>query len=327
MNLLRSVTVAENPNKKWEKFCEGRTLGLRPNPIYDANSSFFLIGSCFAEEVRKALSGHQKCYPRYERIVFDPTTTLVDTLNQGRYHMNYYNTFSICQEFERAIGLWEQGEEDIWCLSNKKIEGGRLVSTSHDSSLVYQDPYRRNIFARSRAELMDVIRQINSEIVSGLKQANVIVMTLGMTEIFRINSNGRACNQMPLHGGAAVLREVTFHASDYTENLDNMLRIYDAIKIINPTAQIVVSVSPVPMHRSFAKEDVFLANFLSKTTLRSVAAALVCRHPDVIYFPSFEIVWGLGASAYKEDLLHVRPELVELIIKMFSALHCRSGEL
>ena len=322
MNLLNKVMVCDTPNKKWEKFCESRALSLRKNPIYDENSTFFLIGSCFAEEIRKSLSGHQTCYPAYQNVTFDRSKTLVDTLHLGRYHMNYYNSFSICQEFERAIGRWEQTEDDVWRLPKRKIEDGKLIVSNNDSDVVYQDPYRRNIFSASRGDLFDVIRQINTEVKRGLRNADVIIITLGMTEIFKITSNGRACNQVPLYGGGAGLRETKFHASDFSENLDNMRRVYEATKIINPNAKIVMSVSPVPMHRSFGDQDIFINNFSSKTILRSVVATLVQRYPEIIYFPSFEIVWGIGASAYKEDLLHVRPDIVHEIIKLFRMSHC-----
>jgi hypothetical protein len=327
MNLLKKVVVTDTPNKKWENFFRERELTLKRRPIYNASSTFFMIGSCFAEEIRKALSPYQKCYPEYQNIRFDTSSTLVDTLQVGRYHMNYYNSFSIRQEFERALGVWLQEPDDLWFLPNRKIEKGRLIVSKNESDVVYQDPYRRNIFASNKSELFDVINQINAEMRRGLEKAEVIVITLGMTEIFKIKKNGRVCNQVPLYGGGAGLRETTFHDSNFSENLDNMDSTIKAIKVINPRARIILSVSPVPLHRSFGPDDIFTNNFSSKSILRSVVSTLVQRYPDIVYFPSFEIVWGIGSDAYEDrDLLHVKPAVVREIIKLFALAHCTRGD-
>jgi hypothetical protein len=65
----------------------------------------------------------------------------------------------------------------------------------------------------------------------------------------------------------------------------------------------------------------------SKCTLRAVAAQ-VCREFDwVHYFPSFEIVWGIGAGAYMDkDLLHVKEEVVRSIMDLFLASHCEIAQ-
>jgi len=74
----------------------------------------------------------------------------------------------------------------------------------------------------------------------------------------------------------------------------------------------------VPLHRSFGPNDIFVNNYASKCTLRSVAEQICIEYPWVHYFPSFEIVWNLGSSAYMEkDLLHVKPEIVGLITSAF----------
>jgi hypothetical protein len=98
------------------------------------------------------------------------------------------------------------------------------------------------------------------------------------------------------------------------------------LKQLNPRMQVVLTVSPVPLHRSFNQHDIFVNNMESKCTMRAVAAQ-ICREFDwVHYFPSFEIVWGVGAAAYKdEDLLHVKEEVVGMIIDQFMVSHFESG--
>ena len=73
---------------------------------------------------------------------------------------------------------------------------------------------------------------------------------------------------------------------------------------------------------SFNTDDIFVNNYESKCTLRAVAGQ-ICREFDwVHYFPSFEIVWGMGAPAYQtKDRLHVKEEVVDRIIAAFMDSH------
>ena len=243
----------------------------------------------------------------------------IDTLPE-REHMNYYNTFSIRQEIERAAGLWNQDEHDVWEIKNRKIEDSHLIK---GEGSVYQDPYRRLVFGRSKEDLSLAIKQINTVIKDGLEKADVCIMTLGMTEVFKKKNNGLVCNQIPVYGGGSGLKETYFHTSNYDENLNNMRTALRLLKSINPKVEVILTVSPVPLHRSFNEQDIFINNMESKATLRAVTAQ-VCREFDwVHYFPSFEIVWGIGANAYKEvDMLHVKEEIVSNIMGLFLSSHC-----
>lgn len=90
-----------------------RQISVAPLPIFSDRDRFFTIGSCFAEEIRKALTARRlACLPDYGDIRFDESLAAVDTLPR-QPHMNYYSTFSLRQEFERAAGLWIQKRDDL----------------------------------------------------------------------------------------------------------------------------------------------------------------------------------------------------------------------
>jgi hypothetical protein len=77
---------------------------------------FFLMGSCFAEDIRHALSrelGEGQVGPDYRRIVFDPALAQVDGLPDHN-HMNTYNAFSVLQQMELILGLWSPDPDDWW---------------------------------------------------------------------------------------------------------------------------------------------------------------------------------------------------------------------
>ena len=312
---FNKLVPADHPNKKWEVLFNSGALTIRVNRIFRRDMGFMTIGSCFAEEIRKALTARNvRCYPEYSRIAIDPNRMKIDTL-PAREHMNYYNTFSIRQELERAAGQWTQAANDLWLVHKRDIQNGVFVAGERT---LCQDPYRRLVFGKTPEDLHEALEQINVVMRDGFRQADVCVITLGMTEVFKKKDNGLVCNQVPVYGGGSGLRETFFHASDYQENLENMRVSLRLLKEMNPKVQVVLTVSPVPLHRSFNSDDIFVNNYESKCTLRAVTAQ-ICREFDwVHYFPSFEIVWGTGATAYQaKDRLHVKEEVVDRIIAAF----------
>jgi hypothetical protein len=320
MMFFNKLASTENPNKKWEHLYKTKTMTIQKKRIFTENDRFFTIGSCFAEEIRKSLTGQGfDCLPRYRDICFDPSHSIVDTLPK-REHMNFYSSFSIRQELERALGLWTPDKSDYWSVSNRKIVDGKLCISEDRKDIVYQDPYRRLVFSDSTEIYHALNSKISEVFLNGLKEATVFIATFGMTEVFVKKDNGRICNQIPVYGGGGGFKETEFKKSSFIENLANIESIVELARYINKSLKIVFSVSPVPMNRSFAGNDVFVGNYASKCTLRAVIEEVCDRHKDVLYFPSFEVVWGLGAIAFKdEDLLHVKPSIVEEIIRSFKA--------
>lgn len=315
---FQNLAFVDRPNKKWDALLQSGRLTVKTNRLFNASHRFFTIGSCFAEEVRKALTASNiVCYPEYRKIAVDHTRMRVDTLPK-REHMNYYNTFSIRQEIERAAGLWVQDRHDIWEVPNRVLVNG--IQAPGEGKL-YQDPYRRLVFGTTPDDLWEALGQIDIVMKEGLLNADACFITLGMTEVFKKKNNGLVCNQIPVYAGGAGLRETYYHQSSFDENYQNVRRALTLLKQMNPRIQVVLTVSPVPLERSFNEHDVFVNNMESKTTLRAVVAQ-ICREFDwVHYFPSFEIVWGIGRQAYQADGVHVNPNIVQAIIGLFMASH------
>lgn len=314
------LVPSARPNRRWDRLRESGALTLRAEPLIAPTDKVFTIGSCFAEEIRKALTAAGvACLPAYRLLRFDTGRLRVDDL-PAREHMNYYNTFSIRQELERAAGLWTQDPDDVWTLPGRVLRGGVPVA---GEGTLYQDPYRRFVFAPSKEELRDVVRQIDAVMADGLREADAVFVTLGMTEVFRKKDNGLVCNEFPTYAGAAGFDETEHRSSTFQENLDNVRASIRLVRTLNPRARVVLTVSPVPISRSFGADDVYVTNCASKSTLRAVANEACREFPDVAYFPAYEIVTGFGRAAYlEEDLVHVRAEVASLIVYKFLQAHC-----
>jgi hypothetical protein len=180
------------------------------------------------------------------------------------------------------------------------------------------------VIAQTPELLQEVTASLDRLIRAAFLAADHFIFTFGMTEVFRCNRSGRIACQVPGYGGGGGAGECSYVQSDFAENLAAVRRILDLIAVARPEATVFVTVSPVPLKRSFSGVDVVVANTLSKSTLRAVLAEAVTGRDSAVYFPSYEAVISEGAAAFIEDGRHVRRDLVEDITRTF--LNCYFGE-
>jgi len=81
---------------------------------------------------------------------------------------------------------------------------------------------------------------------------------------------------------------------------------------------VVVTVSPVPLMNTFSTMDIVVANTWAKSLLRAVAQEWASAHPNVDYFPSYEIVQNSDRDAvWERDLRHVKGAGAQHIMGLF----------
>ncbi|TIS79390.1 MAG: hypothetical protein E5W94_05615 [Mesorhizobium sp.] len=300
--------ASNKSNTKYDDFVTSGTVTIRKTSIFISDDIFFKMGSCFAQEIRRALTSRQiACVPSYRNISFDPTQAIVDELPRQE-HMNFYNTFTVRLQVEQMLGLWDQAHDDWWQVKKRAPWG----------PICFQDPYRRGIFAKSPQVLRKVIERINGEMRVGFDAATAFIFTFGMTEVFINKSSGKAAAQKPLYRGGGGMQETTLHVRGFQENYANVMATVDMVRQHKPDAPIILTVSPVALARTFQDMDVVTASTEGKSVLRAVLGQ-VCRERDnVHYLPSFELVtYGGLARSYREDLRHVKKSVVEEIVEQF----------
>jgi len=310
--MLREIQVAERPNDRWRRFFEQRALTLTTEPIVGPTDRVFTMGSCFSREIRFALEKLGVTVgPEYSKVPVDSDRYRVDNL-PTEPHLNYYNTFTILQEFERIAGIWHQEEGDFW----------RVRRAPFGSGEVCQDPYKRLTFGRTPEDLREAVRLTNSVIDAGAAKASVFFFTLGMAEVFRDRRSGKVVCQKPTYLGGGGAAETEMHLSGFAENSANLEAIRGHIKAMNSDARIVVTVSPVPLERTFSDRDILIANTEGKATLRACAGEFARAHDDVTYFPAYEMVTLMGEGAIQQrDLRHVDQRVVSAIMQAFIKAH------
>jgi hypothetical protein len=268
-------------------------------PLIDKHSQVLALGSCFALRVKEWLLANS--YSVLNEGDLEPTVI------RGRREFDpriYYNTFCIRYEFERAAGLFAQSEDDIW--------------EPHQNALrVYQDPYRRMLAAEDRDLLWQRIRTVNEHMRRHILQADCVIITLGLTEVFFQQHNGNAICAAPgyCRGGGIGCE---FRCTEYPENYANMQRVVEILHDLNPRAHLIVTVSPVPLGATWSGVDHAIANTESKCTLRAVAGALQRKFENVHYFHSYELVMHAQRhEVFLEDGRHVMPGYVVGIMADF----------
>ena len=260
-------------------------------PLVGPDTRIAAIGSCFAERITEYLQARGL-----------PTTFHPAGLQ--------YNTFAIRQEFEHLFGTSGYTDEDV-VLGDDGVHEHlfRKAFRSTESAEA----------ARAMAEAGDVVA------LRAYTEADVIVITLGLTEIWQRDSDGLVAVELP---PAPSFRAGgwTFRSATVAENIANLERTYALLRE-HTTAEILITVSPVPLGATFRPEDIIVANCESKSRLRAALADFLLDHPDVHTFHSYELVaqWQGEGTFFEEDGRHVNPQGVAFIMNEFLRMYGRDG--
>lgn len=93
---------------------------------------------------------------------------------------------------------------------------------------------------------------------------------------------------------------------------------------LNPEIKLVLTLSPVPLARTFEFSSAIVADAVSKSVLRAAIHELIGMYPDrFFYFPSFEVVTWIGRyrgdafAADGTDTRHVSTSYLDAILAAF----------
>ena len=297
---LDDLALYPNPERGSERLNPFARVGHTPRFSIDHSDKVYAMGSCFAREIEKALSA-----AGLDVLSLEPRRT-----GEGLRHqhvVNNYNPIALRQDLEIALegrDDWAEGfavnidaKERRW--ANYALGGGDSLKTGS----------REEVLAAHR-RVLDAHRRI--------PECRMVVVTLGLVEVWFDKLTGRHLNIAP-HRPAVRLHEGRFelHVMSFGQVLSELHRIRELLKKHAKVEQnIVLTVSPVPLHATFRGQDVLQANAYSKAVLRAAAETFVLEAPDVTYFPSFEFVSLTDRTRAfgSRDYRHVNQEMVDVIM-------------
>lgn len=258
-------------------------------------------GSCFAQNVAKYLRAAQAV-----QIIESEPLAADDPVFSGRYG-NIYTARQLIQLFDEVM----TGTPDPQCATQRR-EDGRWVDLFR--------PYMEKSGFASAQEVLDARAAHLAAIKPVFTDPDVFVFTLGLTEGWENPESGRV---YPICPGvyADDTPAYRFHNFSYEEIMADMTAFIERITAVNPGVKILLTVSPVPLTATYARDDVMTATMLSKSILRAVCGALESRQDRVYYFPSYEMVANpfTPGSAYAPNLRTVDAGAMEQVMQRFEA--------
>lgn len=275
-------------------------------------------GSCFAQHIarRLAASGHTYLITEAGE---DLDAAERAHRNYGVYSARYGNIYTprqLLQLFERAHGTFTPGDV-AW-----QREDGRFV-----------DPFRPEIepagfdsidaLAAAREEHFAAVRAL-------FRNVDVLIFTLGLTEAWQAIDDSAVFPLCPMvvSGTVSPARYAPVNFS-HDEVLHDLTQFLALLRTVQPTAKVLLTVSPVPLIATFENRHVLESTMASKAILRSAADAVCRTDPLVSYFPSYEIVANpFFAASYfdADDCRSVLPIGVDHVMRVFLQHYSRLSQ-
>ena len=263
-------------------------------------------GSCFAQHITRELKQHSFALldlePAPEGLPVDQHERYGYSLYSARYG-NIYTPKQLVQLTAEAFGRrpmrvlpWQRGDHWVDAL-RPSIEPDGFGSIAE--------------LTAHRRHHLDCVRDC-------LERMDVFIFTLGLTEAWRDRMTGSV---LPVAPGVVAgeydpkaVRFVNFGIRQTLKALERFLRLLKEHRPSRDCPRVLLTVSPVPLTATATDRHVLAATMESKAVLRVAAAELRRRHPNVDYFPSFEIVQHPAA----------RPQFFDANLRSVSALGVRT---
>jgi hypothetical protein len=254
-------------------------------------------GSCFAMEIAFRLQ-----QDGYNYVITEPDTQPNGLSRSCTATGPIFNTPSFRQLVETAFG--------------HRVLPKLLWTRNHRSERQYLDPFREDIVFPSVADFESTYDNHWWAVREAFLRCKVFVITLGMNEIWRMKSDGSVFSRAPWSVMPDLVEQ---HVMTVEENIQELQQMLDLLRLYNPDIQLIVSVSPVPLHATFRSSDVHVisANCHSKSTLRVAAEAFAAQNSGIYYFPSYETVMYCTREPWWDDQRHVSAQAVDNVMRLF----------
>ncbi|WP_295492048.1 GSCFA domain-containing protein [Sphingorhabdus sp. EL138] len=276
----------------------------------DSDMRVATAGSCFAQHIARYLRNSGFNYyvtePGHPILPESVRTKNNYGLFTARYG-NIYTARQLVQLVERAYGSFAPAES-VW----------------QEADDVFLDPFRPSSqpggfitkleLELDRAQHLAAVREM-------LETLDVFVFTLGLTECWVSRHDGSAFPVCPgVEGGAFDPDRYMFYNQTLDDVIADMTKFLMALARVNPKAQVILTVSPVPLAAT-ARHDqhVLTATTYSKAVLRIAAETLAAQFHHVAYFPSYEIITGAfnRGGYYAPDLRNIVESGVSHVMGLF----------
>lgn len=249
---------------------------------FSYGQSACMLGSCFAENAAKYLKDRKfQIYANPFGILFNPIS------------------------IEKCV---------TDCISLHSYSVGDLVE---QRGMYYSWNHHGRFCNASADELLKDIRLSQTQGHEALRGASWVILTLGTSVVYAKNSDDQIvanCHRVPT-------KEFYTRRLTVEECKASLIRTILALKEFNPSARILLTVSPIRHWRDGAHQ-----NQLSKSVLLLACDEVIEiaktdeRFPGVDYFPAYEIMLDelRDYRFFSPDLMHPSEQAVDWIMQYFA---------
>ncbi|HVV32346.1 MAG TPA: GSCFA domain-containing protein [Caulobacterales bacterium] len=297
-----------NPGAKWparqvepsrlEPVCEPQS---RPSFTLREGESIFTIGSCFARNIEWGLRTRGYIVPCLD---FEAHPEEAWSGQAASGFLNKYTPASMLNEVRAAAERWGDAEQARF-----------LVEEANDQVLDLQLHVGVPV---SRARGLERRQQVSTLFRDGIAASRICIITLGLIEAWYDEESGVYLNETPSR--PLVLKypgRFSFERLSFASTKQCVREVVEGVRAMRGAdLRLLLTVSPVPIQRTFTSEDVIVSNCHSKSVLRAAAGEIADEFEFVDYFPSYEsVTLSDRALAWDDDLVHVTKEVVGRNVK------------
>lgn len=297
-------TTLRNKSSKWpsrgksnriEPFC---APAINAKHTLSKTDQIFTMGSCFARNIERMLieTGHNV---PFANIKF-PKEELWQGTSGNPALLNKYTPQSMLNELEYVFNDKYKAEDF-------------LVEASDD---LYFDYQLHTDIPVSFARGVERRKEIKKSIKDYMSNADVVILTLGLVEVWWDDHNKLYLNETPSK------RIIDKHPNRFSFVTMSPLDVFDSVSKIlelikantKDNTWIMITVSPVPLSRTFRDQDIITANMYSKSVLRVAAEIESHKSDQVEYFPSFEsVMLSERSQTWEDDQIHIKISAIKKI--------------
>jgi hypothetical protein len=169
---------------------------------------------------------------------------------------------------------------------------------------------------------VDATEDRRLELRALLEDADVLILTLGLSEIWYDDATGEPLwRALPTHVfDEARHRFRVLTVAETTFSLEEIHRLHQQFL---PRLKIIFTVSPIRLRATFRPVSAVTANSASKAILRAALDEFLRSHPAELgrtyfYFPSYELVTDVAPEPFMRDGRHIYPSVVDRTLALFT---------
>lgn len=247
--------------------------------------NILLLGSCFTEHMAAQLRQHRfSVMENPHGILFNPIS-IAEALEAYASQKKYTEADLIVHE-----GLWYSWQHH-----------GRFAAATADKSL-------------------QLIQQEVDAAAAFLPQAHWLIVTLGSAFVYRLQPHTpyNAGAHMPVAANCHRVPAQYFSHSllPYPAAVDAVQQIVLTARRVQPLVKVIFTISPVRHYREGLVE-----NNRSKGLLHLAVKEAIQQHPDVFYFPAYELIIDdlRDYRFFAEDMVHPNYQATRYVWEKFAA--------